>query len=201
MPSARPQSRPDRHLTFAVGAARKQKVRQVHTANQQYGSYSAEEQIERPAQTVINENVYVTIDRDTPSFMRLRIVLRHSCRDRLHLFACLFQGHIGLQSGPAHQPAPVSCQLLGLEGQGCQQNKTVEHASRHHPDHGVRFVVEADGVSEEAPVRSKLGFPNLVTENHNLVFARLILIGRESPPQHRLDATNIEVGRRLASTP
>ena len=62
----------------------------------------------------------------------------------------------------------------------------------------IRTVVQHDVWAQQAGIGAEAVLPDAMTENHDLIFSRLILIGRESASENRLDAEDVEIRRRYA---
>ena len=65
-------------------------------------------------------------------------------------------------------------------------------------DYVIRAIVQQDVTAQQTGIRAEPVLPDAVTENHDLIFSRLVFIGPEGTSENGLDAEDIEIGRRYA---
>src|SRR5215469_16420251 len=77
---------------------------------------------------------------------------------------------------------------------------TIEDApSRHHSDDRVPLTIECDAVVEDRRVCAKSCRPQAIAQDHDMVFTRLLFVGRERAAKCRPNAEHVEVPRRASS--
>ena len=124
--------------------------------------------------------------------------------DQIHRFRHLCQAHTGRSSANRLHPcagprAEIELGIEHLGGTHGQPDADRQHAHRplesslRHAYHGEGVTVESDGPTDNRRVGAKQPAPRAVTQNHNRLRTRsLILFGQEEPAQLRSHTEHIE---------
>src|SRR2546422_11142233 len=67
-----------------------------------------------------------------------------------------------------------------------------------HTDYSVGLIVEMDGAADDVAVGTEAALPDSVAQDDNLLFARLVLVGRKRTAKRGPFLKNVEVVRRHA---
>src|SRR2546422_10379971 len=67
-----------------------------------------------------------------------------------------------------------------------------------HTDYSVGLIVEMDGAADDVAVGTEAALPDSVAQDDNLLFARLVLVGRKRTAKRGPFLKNVEEVRRHA---
>src|SRR5579871_909520 len=115
---------------------------------------------------------------------------------RLHLCTRLLQSYTRLQPRPGKHPVKIARHVFGLKGQRQPEIGKTAVKGRirsHNADYRIRFIVQADGSSDNSFVRAKAAFPDSVAQYHNMLLARLVFIRGKCAAQHRFYLKDVKV--------
>ena len=102
-----------------------------------------------------------------------------------HLLARLFKRDAGFQPRHCMHPVIIPRHVLGLEGKRSPQilPSSIKGPGRHDSNDGVGLAIQLDAMANNGGVRSPTVLPDSVAQNHFVLLARLVLIGREGAAQ------------------
>ena len=191
----------DDDFTFAGQAARQREIGEVGASDQEDEACRHHQHQERPAHVRSNERLGIALHDHAPAFVRRWKLRGDPSADRAHGRSRLVNGDTLFQPPERHEPVKVTRHVRPLERQRPPDLRegTIERATpRQHADHRVRLVVEQDRPIHDTGIRAELADPERVAEDHDTMFAELILAGRERPPESGFDAEDAKVVGRDA---
>ena len=115
-------------------------------------------------------------------------------RDRDHFRVRLIDSHAGFQA-THHCGCPIIRAKLQFSPRGRWEliikrrpqflgNRKFE-IRRHDADHGCRFAINPNTLSDDVRVGAEIAAPNVVPENGHFFRARLVVLGREIAAHYR----------------
>ena len=185
-PAAGAERRPHRELALARGRACEQQVGDVRARDEQHEADGAQQQQQRGPR-VFDDVAVQRGDRELEVSVVLRVRLLEAFRDVLNVSRRGVTAHAVLHAAD-HVEEPRAAvvyaeRLIVGEWHPELALGRVRQRRRHHADDRVGDAVQPDRLPDDVRVPAEALHPEAVTEQDDVVFARLVLLRAERTPE------------------
>ena len=186
------QSQANHHFALALIGAGKQQVGDICAGDQEDGAYGAHKNQEQgtnsPGELIVQGDEIGAVPGIRVWMLFLDLAAQH-----IHIAGGLRERNVGPQSSgsPRNDGRARSTLSCGVKTSGQEEirrpSKEESEFGGHDADDLVRFVVQADGSSEDGRHSTKVRLPKLIREHGHASGARLVC-GGEGPAEQRRDS-------------
>ena len=191
------------HLALALDAARQQQPGHVDAADGQHRQDSAQQRPQRPL-ALAGHSLFQTLQANRAAFVG-RICFAEVLKDVRHIGLRL--SHADAVPKAAHRPQPMVAatghpRLIDMhrhiDGVAHVQRKA--EARGHDANDDVVLSSKLDGLIQNAAIAAQIVFPDLITQNGNVVLSVLLFAGQKRASQQRLHTEDLKEVVRCLDT-